>query len=698
MKYLLLFLVFVAFTARAQEQIEKCGSHIEEAKLWAENPELEEAYMEMRNIAVADRISTRGNQVYTIPIVFHVIHEYGVENISDEQIYSQMEILNKDFRKLNNDTSDIVPEFKGIAADAQIEFVLATVDPYGNCTNGITRHFSSETMIGDDYSKIDQWPRGRYLNVWTVKSMEGGTAGYAFYPSSVEGNNRFRDGIIIRHNYIGDVGTSSVYNSRALTHEIGHFLGLAHLWGPTNDPGLTSNCGVDDGIADTPNTIGWTSCDVSGTTCDNELDNVQNFMEYSYCSNMYTQNQVSFMHNILDQNVSQRSFLWSQENLEISIPDNGVCDPKADFYASRLVACEGDQIQFENFSWGLNSSNPLYSWSFENGTTTDPTAEHPIVTFTSPGWQDVSLTVNDDGIANTIIKENFIFITSGWSAFSGTHQFDFENNPNYWIIHNPQENEIEWEVLDDVGRNGGGGIFLNTSTPYQDPIIFSPEYFFNMRRGGTKHSFVTPTLNVSNMTNITVSFDWACATDASLIEEITEKLIIYSSKDCGNTWQQRKSIVGTDLVNNGSGWTSFHPNQGPSSLWDTETFPLPDLGSHVLLKFEYIASDKSNNIAIDNINISGTLSADNFLKEDNLSIYPNPSTQANGWSINYDPSQWGGSTLQLTDVSGRIITTSELPESQSSRKIKPNTNATQGVYILKIVNGEKVIQKKLILK
>ncbi|RYM35447.1 T9SS type A sorting domain-containing protein [Brumimicrobium glaciale] len=696
MKYLLLFLVLVAFIARSQEQVEKCGTHIEEAKLWAENPELEAAYMEMRNIAATQNV-TKGNQVYSIPIVFHVVHEYGDENISDEQIYRQLEILNEDFRKLNSDTVDIVPEFKGKATDAKIEFVLATVDNYGNCTNGITRHFSSETTIGDDYSKINQWPRSRYLNVWTVKSMEGGTAGYAFYPSSVEGNNRFRDGIIIRHNYIGDIGTSNATNARALTHEIGHYLGLAHLWGPTNEPGLAGNCAVDDGIADTPNTIGWTACNLAGTTCNNELDNVQNFMEYSYCSNMYTADQVSFIRNILEQEVSQRSNLWTQENLDISIPSGAICDPIADFHANRLLVCQGDQVQFKNFSWRLSGNNPSYTWSFQDGNASDLNAENPTVTFTSPGWKDVTLTVVDNGVTNTIVKEDFIRITTDWPLFGGVHQFDFENNPDYWIIQNPQGLEQEWAVKNDVGKNGGGGIFLNMTTPYQDPIIFSPAYFFNMRRGGSKHSFVTPSMDFSYMTNIGVSFDWACATDASELSQITEKLVIYSSKDCGKTWQQRKVISGTDLVNNGSGWASFRPNQG-TTLWDNESFTLPSIGNHVQFKFEYTGSDNSNNIAIDNINISGTLSTEGFQKEDNLSIYPNPTNQADGWDIKYDPSQWGGAKLQLTDMSGRVISSSELPTNQSEYNIKPAANATQGVYILKVVNGEKVVQNKLILK
>ncbi len=174
-----------------------CGTDQMVAASLAANPLLKAQYEEeQRKAEEADRIAfqqgyplqnnrSAGNvsaqqspPQYIIPIVFHIIHEYGSENISDAQVLDAMRILNQDYRKLNADTSIIVPTFQGIAADAQIEFRLAQLDPNGNCTNGIDRIYSSETNVGDDGSKLNYWNRARYLNVWVVKAISNGAAGY----------------------------------------------------------------------------------------------------------------------------------------------------------------------------------------------------------------------------------------------------------------------------------------------------------------------------------------------------------------------------------------------------------------------------------------------------------------------------------------------------------------------------------------
>lgn len=696
------------------QEIEPCSTGALTKMLWDENPEMEARYYEYEeqiNALINQSIQRGGDdddilpddKVVTLPIVFHVLHEYGKENISEEQIYSQLRILNEDYRFVNTDQDEIVPAFQGIAGDAHIEFAMATIDPLGNPTNGIVRHFSNETNIGDGFSKLSQWPRSRYINVWIVRTINSGAAGFSHYPTSVEGDGRYQDGVVILNTYLGDTGTSSPYTARALTHEIGHYLNLAHLWGSTNDPGVA--CG-DDGVDDTPITTGWNNCnDVYGATCNNEIDNIQNYMEYAYCQRMFTDGQIKRMRNALRLDVSNRVNLWQDENLAISIPEGMEYDPDADFYVDyvtnkdRLVALVGDDVKFRNWTDKLSgNNNETYTWTFEDGSVATSNDVNPTVSFTSPGWKTVSLKVEDNGRENTVTKENFIWISPNWPVFSGNIQFDFNDNPDYWIVQNPAHVVYEWQVKPDAGVNGSGGIYLNTSDPYTNPTLFSNEYFHNERRGGVKSAFVSQPMDLSYYTgSATVSFDIACATDATKSEDIKEQLEVFTSVDGGKTWQLRKKVTGTQLVNNGSGWDSFYP--GNTTIWSNISFEIPNsnLNSKTFLRFVYTGSDKSNNIAIDNIEVQGTLGTDALQKESKLTVYPNPSDAAQGWNINYDASEWGGASVQLTDVSGRLVSESVLPVNQSEFNIKPGSNASQGVYFLRISNKERVSQSKLIL-
>jgi hypothetical protein len=123
-----------------------------------------------------------GDQVYIIPVVFHIIHQNGEENISDEQITDCVNILTRDFRKLNADTSAIVDEFIDIAADCDIEFRLAARDPEGNCHTGINRILSPLTYDGGDpdVKDLEYWPRNSYLNVWVCAAIGDGVAGFTY--------------------------------------------------------------------------------------------------------------------------------------------------------------------------------------------------------------------------------------------------------------------------------------------------------------------------------------------------------------------------------------------------------------------------------------------------------------------------------------------------------------------------------------
>ncbi len=281
-------------------------------------------------------------QPYVIPVVVHVLHLGGAENISDAQIQDGLRILNDDYNKRNADTANIIAPFRSIAANVGIEFRLICID----------RIFTPLTNSQNvDSQKINQWNPSRYLNIWTVRQMGAHTmAGYSdtslhIGPSLATADSfPEKDGIVILNNYVGHIGTSSSITSRTLTHEAGHYLNLLHPWGG-NNPGVA--CG-DDGVNDTPLTKGWDHCpsatltykDSSGqsrTILYSQIDslyaanplfvidsvyrkaiictphvveNYQNFMEFSYCSNMFTEGQKAIMLACLNSSVAHRDSLW----------------------------------------------------------------------------------------------------------------------------------------------------------------------------------------------------------------------------------------------------------------------------------------------------------------------------------------------------------------------------------------------------
>ena len=288
--------------AHAQD-VWPCGQSEAQAAFDAAHPGARAAReaAEAQTRAAAQDVLSRGgedDELYIIPVVFHVIHDNGPENISNAQIEDAMEILNRDFRLMNPDTGQIVAGFVDIAADVDIEFRLAKRDPQGNCHSGINRIQDELTYQGNnDMKQLINWPRESYMNVY-VAAEAAGAAGYTNYPSEWGANT---DGIVLKHEYVGSIGTGNPYRSRTLTHECGHWLNLPHTWGSSNSPNEPDNCDVDDGVEDTPLCLGSPVgfCDLERTTC-GSLDNVQNYMEYSYCSRMYTQGQRARMRAALN--------------------------------------------------------------------------------------------------------------------------------------------------------------------------------------------------------------------------------------------------------------------------------------------------------------------------------------------------------------------------------------------------------------
>lgn len=190
------------------------------------------------------------SKLITIPVVVHVVHRTAAEDISDAQVKSQIDSLNRDFRAKNTDLSKVPKVWKSLVGDANIQFALANKDPKGKKTSGITRTATKAASFGPDDSVkaaktggVDPWPTDRYLNFW-VCNLGQGLLGYAQFP----GGPSKTDGVVMLNSAFGTQGTAKApFNKgRTTTHEVGHFLGLRHIWGDRND------CTGDDFVADTP--------------------------------------------------------------------------------------------------------------------------------------------------------------------------------------------------------------------------------------------------------------------------------------------------------------------------------------------------------------------------------------------------------------------------------------------------------------
>ena len=249
------------------------------------------------------------SQLVTIPVVFHVIWNDPIENVTDEQIYSQLDILNDDFRLLNADTLDETHPFYDITADTEIEFCLASVDENGDATSGITRTQTSVTTWDDNNlddikssanGGQDNWDATEYLNVYVV-NLAGSTLGFATFPEDLA-TDPFMDGVVIRYEAFGDIGTagSGTFESndggRTATHEVGHWLNLRHIWGD-------STCGddfvEDTEIAEDANYLCPDFPHNANSNCGSDIDGemYMNYMDYvdDNCMNMFTLGQAARM-------------------------------------------------------------------------------------------------------------------------------------------------------------------------------------------------------------------------------------------------------------------------------------------------------------------------------------------------------------------------------------------------------------------
>lgn len=454
-------------------------------------------------------VSSQNGAIITIPVVVHVIHSGQpvgtAPNITDAQVISQIEVMNQDFRKMVG-----TPGYNTnpVGADTQIQFALAKVDPNGNPTNGINRvnlcqAAWSTTDIDGIVKPTTIWDATQYMNMWSVNFANSNLLGYAQFPNGsglpgldVSGGPANTDGVVANYNAFGSAAYNDgsfilnpTYNlGRTMTHEVGHFLGLRHIWG---DGSTCSESTNSDFCADTPlaKQANYTcTTTVNSCTAAPGNDMVENYMDYTNdsCMNIFTQNQKDRFVVIMNNAARRNSLRTSTKDVAIPLfatdaevkveasctaagpscsAGTGPATQKITIYNRGTANLTAVTLNY-NINGGTNNT---YNW-------TGNLAPNAFSTFNMPVNSTVNGTINvsiatannttDERVTNNNATGTFVLAT-------GPTNYTF-NALVFKLQRDTYGSETTWNLKNSAGTIlYSGGPYTNTSTL---PTVFSQNW------------------------------------------------------------------------------------------------------------------------------------------------------------------------------------------------------------------------------
>jgi hypothetical protein len=361
-------------------------------RLLLENPSLkqirEDIELQTRQFAESGAVGQR--TVVTVPVVVHVVYNTSTQNISDQQIQSQLTVLNNDYRKLNSDWTSTPSVFQPYVADCEVNFCLATQTASGASTTGIERRQTTTTSFSTNdnvkhYSTggLDAWDATKYLNLW-VCNLGGGLLGYAQFP----GGPASTDGVVITYTGFGTIGTATTpYNKgRTATHEVGHWLNLYHIWGDDNGA-----CTGTDQVSDTPNqgaeNYGCPTFPHISCTNGPNGDMFMNYMDYTddACMFMFTAGQKIRMQAVFAAGGARASILTSQGCQAGSGGGGGSCGIPSSLNATSITTTSA------TLTWASVSGANSYSLQWKVSTASTWTT---VSNLTASSYNLTGLTAN----------------------------------------------------------------------------------------------------------------------------------------------------------------------------------------------------------------------------------------------------------------------------------------------------------------
>lgn len=556
---------------------------------------------------------------YKIPVVVHIIHsgENHETNIPDEQIFSQINVLNKDFNRLNDDASNTPAVFAAVAGSMDIEFILAKQDPEGLPTDGIVRVQGTKTewTINDQTTlkKLSYWPSDKYLNIWVCNETD--YLGYAQFPETDllpglenASRNAATDGVVISYDAFGSIDDgnfnlrSSYSKGRTCTHEVGHYFGLRHIWG--DDKGACGGNG--DYVTDTPDQGERTlNCPTHPRTTCSTAAMFQNYLDYTNdaCMNLFTAGQISRMKIILD-NSPRRKTLSSSPGLNepVSVPNDlgikAIVSPKAGSCAGTLtpvvtvrnygtneitsfritLKVDDNSIEDRSFNSSLLSLESM-DISFSDVQLTNATAKFVFTIIQTNGGQDGKAENNAKTITTTVPKGTPLPVFESITA----------ELPENWVVNNPDGGDnITWSYSTAPSSTPDNGALKMDFYNYEDSE-------------GELDLFVSPVMDFSGAPQALLSFDVAYA--PYLDSEDGLKVLIL--KNCNTDFTTAETVylkTGNVLQTTAKTDDAYTPTS--RSEWRTDAVDLSAYAGEPSVQVAFVGiNDWGNNLYVDNIRI-----------------------------------------------------------------------------------------------
>jgi hypothetical protein len=581
----------------------KCGTALILAEKFQEQTHYQERKFEQWLGAKRAYLSSQrnNNDILQVPVVFHVIHKGEIVgsglNISKETIDRQLVTLNEDFNQRNPDTSSTLSEFINLAANMEIEFVYAKQSPEGYPTNGIIRQVGNQSTYSyqerETLASESFWPPEDYLNIWIMDIRSPGL-GWAEFPSTSlagidEGNIKANaDGIAIDYQYVGDNPNSPTFASkgRTLTHEMGHFFGLRHIWGD-------GGCNVDDYCEDTPTASESSSgCDLTKTTC-SSLDMVQNFMDYTndICMTIFTQDQKLRVKTVLENSPRRVTLINSKALSEppVFAYDAGILLTKPSAYRSSCANTYTPSILIRNLGTDSLNAFSVRLYTGNNLLETINITEQPLasgaetkVFFSELLIENIlentlryKVTITGFPDERTENNEKLEFIQA-LNRQNLPYDVAFANTIDNWFIRNP-DNKEEWV-------QSTTGIYLPT--------------FKNRANIGQTDALLSPIFDFSTISIPELSIIYGQSDDS-----IQNRFSIYASYDCGETFQDLIFASATDaLVTAYYKDIDFFPSYRLD--WDTLTIDLAKMRNETSVSFKIEVENRgANNFHINSLKV-----------------------------------------------------------------------------------------------